>query len=77
MFELEDNDANNDDTMMSMVKIKDTPESIMAFIAENALVFAISATAAIPSATGNYCRDYLKDVLKDMSFPVDLRGTYL
>ncbi|MBR6938048.1 MAG: hypothetical protein IKH63_10840 [Prevotella sp.] len=65
MFELEDNDANNDDTMMSMVKIKDTPESIMAFIAENALVFAISATAAIPSATGNYCRDYLKDVLKD------------
>ena len=65
VFELEDNDANNDDTMMSMVKIKDTPESIMAFIAENALVFAISATAAIPSATGNYCRDYLKDVLKD------------
>lgn len=65
MFELEDNDANNDDTMMSMVKIKDTPESIMAFIAENALVFAISATAAIPSATGNYCRDYLKGVLKD------------
>ena len=65
MFELEDNDANNDDTMMSMVKIKDTPESIMAFIAENALVFAISATADIPSATGNYCRDYLKDVLKD------------
>lgn len=65
MFELEDNDANNDDTMMSMVKIKDTPESIMAFIAENALVFAISATAAIPSATGNYCRDYLKEVLKD------------
>ena len=65
LFELEDNDANNDDTMMSMVKIKDTPESIMAFIAENALVFAISATAAIPSATGNYCRDYLKDVLKD------------
>jgi len=65
MFELEDNDANNDDTMMSMVKIKDTPESIMAFVAENALVFAISATAAIPSATGNYCRDYLKDVLKD------------
>lgn len=65
MFELEDNDANNDDTMMSMVKIKDTPESIMAFIAENALVFAISATAAIPSATGNYCRDYLKDVLTD------------
>ena len=63
MFELEDNDANNDDTMMSMVKIKDTPESIMAFIAENALVFAISATAAIPSATGNYCRDYLKEVL--------------
>ena len=65
MFELEDNDANNDDTMMNMVKIKDTPESIMAFIAENALVFAISATAAIPSATGNYCRDYLKEVLKD------------
>ena len=65
MFELEDNDANNDESMMSMVKIKDTPESIMAFIAENALVFAISATAAIPSATGNYCRDYLKDVLKD------------
>lgn len=65
VFELEDNDANNDDTMMSMVKIKDTPESIMAFIAENALVFAISATAAIPSATGNYCRDYLKNVLKD------------
>ena len=64
MFELEDNDANNDDTMMSMVKIKDTPESIMAFIAENALVFAISATAAIPSATGNYCRDYLKELLK-------------
>lgn len=64
MFELEDNDANNDDTMMSMVKIKDTPESIMAFIAENALVFAISATAVIPSATGNYCRDYLKEVLK-------------
>ena len=48
-----------------MNKIKDTPESIMAFIAENALVFAISATAAIPSATGNYCRDYLKNVLKD------------
>ena len=64
MFELEDNDDYNDDTVMSMVKIKDTPESIMAFIAENALVFAISATAAIPSATGNYCRDYLKEVLK-------------
>lgn len=64
MFEMEDNDANNDDTTMSMVKIKDTPESIMAFLAQNALVFAISATADIPSATGNYSRDYLKEVLK-------------
>ena len=62
-YELSDDARHNDDTVISMVSVSSTPESIMLYMAENALVFAVSATATIPSVTGNFSLKYLKENL--------------
>ena len=62
-YELSDDSRHNDDTIISMVNVSSTPESILLIMTENALVFAVSATATVPSVTGNYSLRFIKDNL--------------
>ena len=62
-YELSDDSRHNDDTIISMVNVSSTLESILLLMTENALVFAVSATATVPSVTGNYSLRFIKDNL--------------
>lgn len=64
-FEFEDSDAHNDYTDIKMVKVYDTPEKIMQYLAERAVVFGISASAEISTVVGNYDLNYLRKTLKE------------
>ena len=63
LFDLVDDDEHNESTYLRLFKLGDTPEKILAYLARNAAVFGVSATAELPSVIGNYDLDYLKDVL--------------
>ena len=63
-YELEDSDAHYDSTNLEYVKLYDTPEKIMLYLAKKAVVFGISATAEFNSVVGNYDLDYLEKRLK-------------
>ena len=60
-YEFEDNDSHHDNTNLKFIKIYDTPEKIMLYLAGKATVFGISATAEV----GNYDLRYLKEQLKE------------
>ncbi len=64
-YEFEDNDSHHDSTNIKIVKVYDTPEKIMLYLAEKATVFGISATAEIDTVIGNYDLGYLKEQLKE------------
>lgn len=64
-FEFEDNDEHLNETAFNFVDLKDTPEKIIAFLANKAKVIGISATATIKTVTGNYDLDYLQSKLQD------------
>ena len=61
VFSFKDHDNHNDYTELEFVQILDTPEKILAYLAERALIVGISATANIPSVIANYDLKYLKD----------------
>ena len=69
IFELEDSDAHYDSTDFRFVSVRDTPEKILSYLAERAVVFGISATAEIPSVVGNYDLNYLRERLGDAYHP--------
>ena len=69
IFELEDSDAHYDSTDFRFVSVRDTPEKILAYLAERAVVFGISATAEVPSVVGNYDLNYLREKLGDAYHP--------
>lgn len=71
IFELEDSDIHNDTTYLQFIKVQDTPEKILRYLAENATVFAISATADIPTVIGNFNLSYLSSVLGRLYHPMD------
>lgn len=75
-YEFEDNDSHHDNTNLKFVKVYDTPEKIMLYLAGKATVFGISATAEIDTVVGNYDLRYLKKQLKDKfhNTPVCLKG---
>ena len=64
-YEFEDNDSHHDNTNLKFVKVYDTPEKIMLYLAGKATVFGISATAEINTVVGNYDLRYLKEQLKE------------
>ena len=62
-YNIESRKFDNDSMILSMVCLTQTAESIMEKICRNALVFGVSATAGIPSVTGNYNLPWLTEVL--------------
>lgn len=64
-YEFEDNDSHHDNTNLKFVKVYDTPEKIMLYLAGKATVFGISATAEVDTVVGNYDLRYLKEQLKE------------
>lgn len=64
-YEFEDNDSHHDNTKLKFVKVYDTPEKIMLFLARQATVFGISATAEIDTVVGNFDLGYLQEQLKE------------
>lgn len=64
-YEFEDNDSHHDNTNLKFVKVYDTPEKIMLYLAGKATVFGMSATAEIDTVVGNYDLRYLKEQLKE------------
>lgn len=64
-YEFEDHDSHHDNTNLKFVKVYDTPEKILLYLAQKATVFGISATAEINTVVGNYNLEYLKEQLRD------------
>lgn len=64
-YSMEDADHHDENTIISMVDIPTTAESIMLKLSNHALVFGLSATAAIPSVTGNYNLEWLADSVEE------------
>ena len=64
-YEFEDNDSHHDNTNLKFVKVYDTPEKIMLYLAGKATVFGISATDEVDTVVGNYDLRYLKEQLKE------------
>ncbi len=62
-FSLENSSMHDARTKLMMVKIRDTPEQLLVSICRSALVIGMSATADCPSATENFCLDYVSDNL--------------
>ena len=63
LLDLVDDDSHNESTDLRIFKLGETPEKILAYLAQSAAVIGISATAEIPTVIGNYDLDYLKDLL--------------
>lgn len=64
-YEFEDNDSHHDNTNLKFVKVYDTPEKIILYLAGKATVFGISATAEVDTVVGNYDLRYLNEQLKE------------
>lgn len=64
-YEFEDNDSHHDNTNLKFVKVYDTSEKIMLYLARKATVFGVSATAEVDTVVGNYDLRYLKEQLKE------------
>ena len=63
IFEFEDSDEHNESTEINYIKVYDTPEKIVRYISERSTVFAISATADMPTVFGNYDLSYFRETL--------------
>lgn len=64
-YEFEDNDSHHDYTNLRFVKVYDTPEKVLLYLAKKATVIGISATAEINTVVGNYNLGYLSEQLKE------------
>lgn len=60
LFELKDEDSHNDSTRLQLAAVYNTPEKILKYLAGISTVIGISATAEVPTVTGNYDLDYLQ-----------------
>lgn len=63
IYEFEDNDAHNDSTAVNFIKVYDTPEKLLIYLAKQSQVIGISATAEIPTVVGNYHLRYVEEML--------------
>ena len=63
IYEFEDNDAHNDSTAVNFIKVYDTPEKLLIYLAKQSQVIGISATAEITTVVGNYHLRYVEEML--------------
>lgn len=63
IYGFEDSDAHNDSTDINFIKVYDTPEKLLIYLAQRCKVVGISATAEIPTVVGNYDLNYLSECL--------------
>ncbi len=64
VYEFEDSDSHNDSTNLNFVKVYDTPERLLIYLAQHCTVIGISATAEIPTVVGNYNLNYINECLE-------------
>lgn len=64
-YSMTDAPHHDDNTIVFMVDIPITAESMLVKMSKNALVIGMSATAGIPSATANYNLDWCRDNVED------------
>ena len=64
-FEFVNSDSHNEETKVNFVQIDETPEKILLFMAKNAKVIGLSATAQVKSVLSNYSLKYLKRELQE------------
>ena len=62
---LENGPNHNEDTIFTMGRIPETPENILSYMANNALVIGLSATADCPNNLGNYNLKYVRNEIKN------------
>lgn len=62
-FEFMDSDEHLSQTIFNYVQILDSPEKILLYLCKKSKVIGISATATLPSVTGNFDMKYLADLL--------------
>lgn len=62
-FSLNTGEDTFDDTIIRMVKLTETAESIMLYLSRHALVIGLSATATCPTILGNYSLRFLAEEL--------------
>ena len=76
LFELEDSDLHLENTFLRLVDVRDTPEKILLYLSEKAIVYGISATAELGSVIGNYDLNYLEEKLgnKYHATPVEVKS---
>ena len=66
IYEFEDNDSHNDSTAVNFIKVYDTPEKLLIYLAKQSQVIGISATAEIPTVVGNYHLHYVEEMLGNL-----------
>ena len=64
-YSMSDAPHHDDNTIVNMVDIPITAESLLVKMSKSALVMGMSATAGIPSATGNYNLNWCQDNIED------------
>ena len=69
IIELEDGDAHNETTDMSLVSISKTPEKLLLSLCKQSTVIALSATAEVPGVLSNFDLDYLMEQLGSAFHP--------
>ncbi|WP_270566897.1 hypothetical protein [Clostridium beijerinckii] len=62
-FEFADSDEHLSQTIFNYVQILDTPEKILLYLCSKSKVIGISATATLPTVTGNFDMKYLANSL--------------
>ena len=63
LFEFVDDDQHQSQTQLLYFQMSNTAEKVMLFLSRHARVIGLSATAALPTVTGNYDLSYLKQEL--------------
>lgn len=71
IYELEDHDSHYDSTDLIFIRMYDTAEKVIRFLAERAIVFGISATAEAKTVLGNYNLEYLSNKLGSLYHQTD------
>lgn len=63
LFEFLDDDWHQSQTQLRYLQMSNTPEKVLLYLCRQAKVIGLSATAALPTVTGNYDLAYLKQQL--------------
>lgn len=64
-FEFADDEHHHTKTYLQYFQMQNTPEKVLLYLCRRAKVVGLSATAELPTVTGNYDLDYLKRQLKE------------